>query len=98
MAISDQYLVESVNATDIGGGTLRYSVKSLSGDAVGGWEKFFTDLKNANKETRFDESTRIDLARNVGPDTNAYTDSVASPSAAPESDVGTALVAYSEAA
>ena len=98
VAISDQYLVESVNATDIGGGTLRYSVKSLSGDAVGGWEKFFTDLKNANKETRFDESTRIDLARNVGPDTNAYTDSIASPSAAPESDVGTALVAYSEAA
>lgn len=98
VAISDQYLVESVNATDIGGGTLRYSIKSLSGDAVGGWEKFFTDLKNANKSTKFDESTRIDLARNVGPNTAALTDSLAAPSAAPESDVGTALVAYSEAA
>lgn len=101
-AISDQYLIESVKAKDIGNGRLRYTVKTLSGDSVGGWEKFFTDLKNANQSTRFDETTRIDLTRNIGtataPEIMALTDSVADATAARESRVGTALVAYSEAA
>lgn len=46
--VSGTYLIESVALTTIGN-ELKYTVTALDGSAIGGWEKFFTNIINTAK-------------------------------------------------
>ncbi|MGE5559916.1 MAG: hypothetical protein ACM3XN_02530 [Chloroflexota bacterium] len=47
-SLNGMFLIESVTARDDNGLTL-YSVKALDGGAIGGWDRFFRALTEANK-------------------------------------------------
>lgn len=48
--LSGQYLIESVSARDRGDSELRYTVRALSGQAVGGWAAFFKSLIRGGRD------------------------------------------------
>lgn len=94
---ASDYLIEQVTLTDLDGTHLRYTIKALSGEALGGWSEFFRKLVQSGRKFVIRENEVLLLLR-VTSDAVSLIDTMASPTAAVESRVGTALVGYSEAA
>jgi hypothetical protein len=72
-----------------------YTVEALDGESIGGWESFFKSLSGEGRVIEFRENEVVVLLRSASEQVT-LTDSITATSAAPESEVGVALVGYSE--
>ncbi len=95
--LNGNYLIQQVTIQDVGASILRYNVTALSGEAIGGWEKFFKQMARAGQQYVINENEVL-LKLKKFLDSVTLTDSITVSSAAPESRVGTALVGFSEVA
>lgn len=93
--LNGQYLIDSVAAQDKSGIFLRYRVRALSGESLGGWVEFFRKLAAAGKTYVIRENEVLILVRNLTDQVICGDDFTAS-SATPESRVGYAMVGFSE--
>lgn len=93
--ITGDWLIEAVTAHDYNGVLVRYTVRAVSGQAIGGWEAYFRDLAQSGRKFVFRDNEVLQLLRQIA-DAVTVGDSMSSVSAAPESRVGYALVGYSE--
>ena len=94
-SVSGSWLVDQVSATDRFGNQLVYTVEALDGESIGGWESFFKALSGEGRVIEFRENEVVVLLRSASEQVT-LTDSITATSAAPESEVGVALVGYSE--
>lgn len=94
--LAGSFLIESVQARDINGKTVQYSVKALDGEALGGWDAFFRALALAGRKYVIRENEVVILLRAIT-ETVTFTDVVSFVSAAPESRADFALTDFSEA-
>lgn len=94
--LSSDFLIESVTTFDPGmRNKIRYRVRALSGESLGGWVRFFKEL--ARQARGFIVSDNEVLIRiQVLTDGVTLADTLTTSSAAPESRVGFALVGYAE--
>ena len=93
-SLSGLYLIDSVQIEDVETATLRYRVRALSGESLGGWVNFFKALA-PGKTFVIRENEVLVLVRSYA-DGLTCSDTLTASSAAPESRVGTATVGYSE--
>lgn len=54
-SINDSFLIESVNIRPVGTTGTEYQVKCLDGQAIGGWEQYFSQLINNSKSFTIQE-------------------------------------------
>ena len=94
-SVSGSWLVDQVSATDRFGNSLVYTVEALDGESIGGWESFFKSLSGEGRVIEFRENEVVVLLRSASEQVT-LTDSITATSAAPVSEVGVALVGYSE--
>lgn len=101
--LNDAYLIDQVSARPIslgtGGHLMRYSVRALSGEHLGGWQSFFRKLLGSQKHV-LRENEMLQLIRFPGarPDAVTCSDSLAADVADPANvgKIGTATVGFSE--
>lgn len=94
-SVSGSWLVDQVNASDRFGDALVYVVEALDGESIGGWESFFKSLSGEGRVIEFRENEVVVLLRSASEQVT-LTDSITATSAASVSEVGVALVGYSE--
>lgn len=63
--LAGQFLIESVGARDVGGVKLRYSVKALDGEAIGGWTAFFQKLAASTRKFVIRENEVLMLMKSL---------------------------------
>ncbi len=95
--LSSQFLIDSVQAQDMAGQFLRYRVRALDGERLGGWVEFFQKLAQAGRKFVIRENEVLILLRRFA-DAMVCGDSLTVSSAAPESRVGYAAIGFSEVA
>jgi len=100
-SLNDTYLISEISAKDLGGptgGYVRYSVKAVTGEDVGGWERFFMNIVRGGRKfvLRENEVVHVLVSLATG-NTITLTDAIADVQAAPETRAGFATVGYSEA-
>ena len=54
--INDSFLIESIGIKPSGAGSIEYTVKALDGASVGGWEEFFKELLQGNRDYAINEN------------------------------------------
>lgn len=96
-ALSGSYFIESVSGKDVDGRSLRYQVRALDGEALGGWETFFKAMAASGQQFTVRDNEVVILLRRLS-ETITVTESVSYIAAAPESRVDFALVDSSEVA
>ncbi len=94
--LNGSFLIESVSVKDISGKFLRYEVKAVSGERIGGWVDFFKSLIRGKEKLSRRENEVVTLLREQ---TDAITcaDSLTPVSASPERRAGYAVAGFSEA-
>ncbi len=94
--VSGEYLIESVHTSEIDDAAiLRASVSAVSGEAVGGWTKFFQALQKATRTFVLRENEVLIRLRWFT-ETITVRDEISTSTGSPESRVGYARVGYSE--
>lgn len=96
--LSGRYLIESVTIADLFGQHLRYRVKALDGEALGGWEDFFRGLLRLGRKFTIRENEVILLVRSFA-ETVTLTDSATyatATAAASKWVVGTSAIGFCE--
>jgi hypothetical protein len=94
--LTGSWLVESVSFRDYNGQTMEFDVTLLDGEAVGGWQGFFSSLSQQARKVEFRENEVILLLRNPSEQV-ALTDTSSYTTAAPTAPlVGTAICGFSE--
>jgi len=93
--LNGTYLIQSVKINDFAKVGLRYSIRALSGENIGGWVNFFKKMVAAGKQYVIRENeVLIRITQFI--DTVTASDTLIVTSASPESRVGYALVGFSE--
>lgn len=93
--INGQYLIDTVNISDISGQFLRYDIRALSGESQGGWADFFRRLANFGRRFVIRENETAGTARSFFDEVQCADDFTTS-SAAPESRIDFALIGFSQ--
>lgn len=95
--LSGDFLIESVETNDINARLLRYQVKALSGERLGGWDEFFRKLSDTGGSLVLRENEVLLMLRTFG-ESMVLSDAMTTTAVAPETRVGYALVGFSEVA
>ena len=95
--LNAQFLIDSAQAQDVQGKFLRYRVRVLDGERIGGWIEFFQKLAQAGRKFVIRENEVLVLLRRFS-DSVALADMLTVTSAALGlAEAGTAVVSFSEA-
>lgn len=95
--LTGAYLIDNVSADDIDGLFLRYKVRALDGESVGGWERFFKNMADQGRKFVIRENEVLTYMRRIA-ETVSVSDAVSYTTGAVESRADYALAGYSEAA
>jgi len=95
--LSGQFLIDSVQANDVKGQFLRYRVRALDGETLGGWPEFFKKLAQAGRKFVIRENEVLILLRRFK-DAVVCSDSLTVSSGAPENRVGYLQIGFGEVA
>lgn len=95
LGLNTQYLIERVEARDMDGQFLRYSITAVSGEALGGWKQFFNKIINAGKTFVIRDNEVVVLLRAYCEQVTVL-DNLSAVDAVPENRVDHAKVDYSE--
>jgi hypothetical protein len=93
--IDEDFLIEAVTAFVPAGLTeIRYGIRAISGDPYGGWQEYFRRILKIGRQFVINENEVV-VGLTLLADSATVSDSLSSPSAAPERQVGVALVDFS---
>jgi hypothetical protein len=95
LGLDTSYLIDTVRIRDDGGVQLKYSIKALSGESLGGWLKFFKDLHQSTKDMSIQADEVPMILRRFADDVLCG-DTLTEEHGAISYVVGTAKVGYSE--
>ncbi|MBT9134885.1 MAG: hypothetical protein DDT38_01627 [Firmicutes bacterium] len=93
-----QYLIDSVQAVDIAGRLMRYRVRALDGEHLGGWVEFFQAMAAAGRQFVIRENEVLIRQSLFGPNVILCGDSITISSASPESRIGHLMIGFGEVA
>ena len=94
-SVDDDYLIEAVTTEmPTGLNEIWYTVRAISGDPFGGWQEYFRRILKIGRQFVINENEVL-VGLNQLADAVTATDSISSPSAAPDRQVGVARVDFS---
>jgi|TARA_Y100000310_G_scaffold150013_2_gene149387 hypothetical protein len=96
--IDDTFMIVEVSGQDLKkkDGYIRYTIKAVSGEYVGGWEKMFADLLRGGRKLTIRESEVVSQTKSLSDTLNLGDATFTYPSAAPETRCGYGAAGYSE--